>query len=88
MKIFKEKKKEPKSWVIKLTDDENLNDDPQLVAVDSRTGKLICHLITFETSGQIRICQGAFDELETQGYDPYEHGNEFNGDGALETFYE
>lgn len=87
MKIFKEKKKESKSWVIKLTDNENLSDIPELVAVDSNTGKLVCRLISFETSGQIHICEGAFDELEAQGYDPYEHGNGFIGDGALETFY-
>lgn len=87
MKIFKEKDRKLKSWVLKLTDTEDFHGRPQLIAVDSHTGELICYFITFQENGDVYILRDAKEELQEHGYDPYEHNNKFHADGSLKTSY-
>lgn len=70
-----------KSWSIFLGYDEN--EWPAVLAVDSISGRKICTLIFFGPSGLVQSSRNAAQLLEEEGYNPYEHRNNFSGSGAL-----
>lgn len=75
MKVFKKKSEKEKSWSIDLNTDED--GDVQLRAVDSYTGEHICVLIWFYSDGDVSTDASAKTMLIKQGYDPYQHRNDF-----------
>lgn len=78
MEIYKEKKIE-KSWSIKLAVIDKIS---RLTAVDTTTGEYICDLIVL--GHVIGICPNVSTILEKKGYNPFEHGNEYDeDDGSL-----
>lgn len=75
MKVFEKNSKKEKSWSIDLYTDED--GDVQVRAVDSYTGNYICTLIWFYADGDVSTDGSTKTILLRQGYDPYEHGNDF-----------
>ena len=75
-----EKERRGKSWSISLRKGSG---PVELKAVDSETGKPICNLVHFVDSGIIKTAGDAYGLLESYGYDPHEHGNDFDDDGAI-----
>lgn len=80
MKIYSEKEKVKKSWSLQF---EQMENDVYVNAVDSITGEIIAHLMSFYEGGKISFTRSAKGNLERHGYDPHEHGNNFDGDGRL-----
>lgn len=84
MKIYEDENEEL-SWSIKLNtypSQEN-KEDIYLIAVDSKTGEGICNLISFTIEGDIYIWDDAECFLREKKYNPFEHNNKFNKEGAL-----
>jgi len=81
MKIFEETGVEvKKSWSLKLTDAVWTI---KLAAVDSITGVHISTLLWFKENGDIQHVTGCRNKMIVNGYDPYEHNNKFNYNGAI-----
>lgn len=79
MKIYKEKELK-KEWGIILDYSTDFG-NPCLCAVDMETGELITYLVEF--GKEIKPIKFAEEDLLNGGYDPAEHGNEFDCDGAI-----
>lgn len=78
MKFWKSEKKTDKSWCLKLDGESR-----RLMAVDCETGMKIGVFLSFHDHGEVRnncFLEGALIE---NGYDPYEHSNNFDGSGKL-----
>jgi len=94
MKMYREKENTNKSWCIRLVNDDidtatvisntpDMQDQPTVCAVDTLTGERICSIIRYYHDGSCHICGSVKQNLTDAGYDPYEHGNEFNSLGGL-----
>lgn len=79
MKVFNEKS--TKSWVIGIEGDDH--GYASVAALDGNTGEVIGYLITFQPDGGVETDSGAFDVLKAEGYDPFQYGNDFDGEGRL-----
>jgi hypothetical protein len=80
MRVFK-KKPISKSWELVLR--QSLPNVAVLGAVDSHTALRVCDLIVFEEDGKVLTSTNAKQKLEMEGYDPFEHGNQFDDQGRL-----
>ena len=83
MKIVKSNNLGCKSWGIKLYQIDEQDKNIYLNACDCDTEKFICGLIVFNYEGKVYPLSGAYHTLKDQGYNPHEHGNEFNKDGKI-----
>lgn len=81
MKVYKDNSDKIKHWVMRL--EEEGDNCVNVSAVDRNTGAHIAVLISFFQKGTVEVCMDAKRELEVQGYDPREHGNEFDEEGRL-----
>jgi len=79
MKLFKKEQKE-KSWAIKLVEED---DSIKLIAVDSKTGEKVGYLLKFEKDGTIIRMSSVIETLKSDGYDPYEHNNQFDMEDSI-----
>ena len=82
MKVFKENQEVKKSWALKLIEDSGT---VSLIAVDSIIGHELACFTVFHNNGDVIHAEDIQHALSSQGYDPFEHGNEFNDDGSLIT---
>ncbi len=69
-----------KHWSIDLQ--ESASGAVNLVTVDATTGELIGFLMTFKNGQAVRF-EDADIALESEDYDPKEHGNKFDDEGRL-----
>lgn len=79
MKIYN---KRGKSWSLSL-ERSDAAECVSVTVVDSITGKSIGPIIRFMDNGEIFVVIGVRDSIEKQGYDPYEHGNEWTQGGSI-----
>lgn len=80
MKIYEEKENVTKKWVIRLFKD---NEKILLCATDNSTEEFIVDLMCFYIDGKIHSSILSENTLKKKGYDPYEHNNKFDENGAL-----
>ncbi len=66
-----------KSWVIVTYQRDKRY---YLIAVDSTTKKFITWILDIT---DMETIVGAFEDLKNGGYDPFEHGHEFDEKGAV-----
>ena len=80
MKVYNNKKEKRKSWALTL---KQYGEDIVLEAVDSNTGERVASLLSFTIDGGINRDINVKDAMKKDNYDPYEHGNSFDKDGAI-----
>lgn len=85
--VYKEENKcceNNKSWKIynKLVNDYILK-FYDLIAVDSDTGECICTLLAFSENGRILTIKRVNENLKKYGYNPHEHGHQFDERGRI-----
>ena len=80
MKVYKKQDVVKKNWSLRLSE---YGEHVRLLAVDSKTGERLATLISFGTDGLAETFVHARRALLEQGYDPYEHGNNYDEYGRL-----
>lgn len=80
MKMIYDDTKLTKNWGIKLVDNGL---SATICALDIRTGEFIAHVIHFGSDGKVVTSTAAFQALSEQGYNPYEHNNEWDEHGSI-----
>jgi hypothetical protein len=81
MKVYKNNKKNNKSWSLKLV--ESPDNCTYLEAVNSETGQTAATLLVFHAEGKVKKVKNAYESLLEEEFDPFEHKNTFDENGAL-----